>query len=106
MDDSKIEAFSELLGVRPSVIQFALLMEERLKANDHKGGWGHCSLDYLIGRLKEEIQELDSSIGKAREHKDHISRPRRMNVKLESCDVANFAMMICENIEFEISEKQ
>jgi hypothetical protein len=57
-------------------------MEMRLRANDHKGGWYDCTLQYLKKRLHEEVMELRSS--------------RRDTRVEEAADVANFAMMIAD----------
>jgi hypothetical protein len=45
---------------RPEVKAFAVLMEEKLRENDHKGGWtgGACSVQYLLKRLIEEVAEV------------------------------------------------
>ena len=70
--------------MRNEVIEHAQLMEERLKENDHKGGWLTCSFEYLIRRLREEVNELDTALY---EEGDPI---------MEAADVANFAMMIAD----------
>lgn len=70
-------------GLRPEVIWFAQKMEERLAANDDKGGWGTESDEYLIKRIKEETEELEVAINS--------------QIADEAADVANFAMMIADN---------
>jgi len=73
------------LSVRPEVLAFALLMEDRLQANDHKGGWADCADEYLLRRLQEEVNEL------------HVAmRDRPLDVGEEAADVANFAMMLAD----------
>jgi NTP pyrophosphatase (non-canonical NTP hydrolase) len=72
--------------IRPEVMAFAHVMEERLRRNDYKGGWKNCKSDYLIKRLCEEYLELRDAI-----------REKGMWgpwVRGEAADVANFAMMI------------
>jgi len=71
-------------SLRPEVQAFALAMEERLKANDHKGGWKNESPDWLIRRMRQEFSELEMAI-------DY-----QKNIRHESADVANFAMMIAD----------
>ena len=83
---SEAEAARPLLGIRPEVVAFARLMEDRLQANEHKGGWKGCRLDWLLGRLKEEVAELEFELGSS----VHIW------VDKEAADVGNFAMMITD----------
>jgi len=81
----------EEAGPRPQVRQFADLMEARLKANDHKGGWRGERLPYLLRRLREETDELYEAMGPSLDWK-MISE----TVGREAADVANFAMMIAD----------
>jgi len=75
--------------LRPEVAAFALMMEDRLRAHDHKSGWHRCAVGHLFGRLLDEAAELhhaidgDFGVGDSDE---------------EAADVANFAMMICDNL--------
>ncbi|MCY1649110.1 3'-5' exoribonuclease [Caulobacter sp. SL161] len=78
---------------RPEVVAFADLMEQQLRANDHKGGWKGDTSDALYQRLLEEAEELSQALawrsalfGDA--DPDRIGR--------EAADVANFAMMIAD----------
>lgn len=71
--------------IRPEVKDFAALMEQKLKANDHKPGWKNDSFRALFRRLEQEMREL-------RECPDEF-------VIDEAIDVANFAMMIADNAE-------
>lgn len=112
---------SEGLGAsrwRPEVEKFADLMEERLRVNDHKGGWNECAPHWLLMRMLEEaaevLQELEPGknarpafyaaeamlkaaanelrpYGKYLECKATPERLRR-----EAADVANFAMMLVD----------
>ncbi len=75
-----------LEGVRPEVAAFALLMEKKLRENDHKGGWKDCDRPYLLRRLGQESRELqDAVLGHA-----------PLIVGDEAADVANFAMMLAD----------
>lgn len=78
------------MDIRQELAWFSGIMEMTLKENDHKGGWGaeQCTMDYLTGRLQEEVNELVSSLESGR--KEEIIR--------ECADVANFAMMIADRI--------
>lgn len=79
-----------LVDLRPEVRAFAVAMEERLKANDWKGGWGDDSPDALLKRLGEEVVELRKEIRKPNAKKDPDQ------IRREVADVANFAMMIAD----------
>jgi hypothetical protein len=83
---------SEIL-LRPSVQWFAEQMEITLRVHDHKGGWADCDNEYLMGRLREESQELRACL----EVGDSSGRIIR-----ESADVANFAMMIADNTRWKL----
>src|SRR3990167_1972258 len=81
--EARVEALEK---PRHQVRQFAELMEERLKANDHKGGWDTCEPVWLLKRLREETDELEAMFGA----NDFDSFQR------EAADVGNFAMMIAD----------
>ncbi|MBN2257841.1 MAG: hypothetical protein JW704_08450, partial [Anaerolineaceae bacterium] len=50
------------ISIRPALLKFAELMEEKLRANDHKGGWDDETTTYLFKRLKEEVGELEEAL--------------------------------------------
>lgn len=75
------------LKVRPEVLQFAKVMELKLKQNDHKGGWEDSDEDYLLHRLEEETEELYYAI---------VHGESDENVIYEAADVGCFAMMIAD----------
>lgn len=80
--------------LRPEVLKFACLMEQKLRENDHKGGWRDDSCDALLDRLREETLELQDACDL---HTSFASVGARNNLALEAADVANFAMMIADN---------
>jgi len=69
-------------GLRPELEAFAVAMEAKLKDNDHKPHWEDESLDYLMGGLMAEVEELYSALHS------------KGDMATEAVDVANFAMMI------------
>ena len=82
-------------GWRPEVRAFADLMEQQLRANDHKGGWKDCKPLELWRRIGEESHELFLEIWRDRSIEDPVpADPGR--VGREAADVANFAMMIAD----------
>lgn len=78
-------ASADVKGLRPEVRAFAAAMEKQLRANDHKGGWQEEKVLWLLGRLREETDELSNAL------------ECRDCVLAEAADVANFAMMIADN---------
>ena len=81
--------------MRPEVIEFAKVMENKLKANDWKGGWENISINELLKMLKGEVEELEYFLEEHIDHEYHYWVDRMVP---ETADVANFAMMIYDNI--------
>lgn len=75
-------------GWRPEVAAFANLMEQQLRANDHKPGWKGDEPDALFRRLVEESSELEDAIYHTVDGEAFVGK--------EAADVANFAMMIAD----------
>jgi NTP pyrophosphatase (non-canonical NTP hydrolase) len=73
---------------RKEVRVFAALMEHKLKKNDHKPNFENTDINYLLERLKEEVQELHEA----------VANESWFEVMLEAADVANFACIIVWNI--------
>ena len=76
------------IKLRSSVLKFAERMERVLRENDYKGGWQDMLCDELISRVRDEVIEL--AIVVDANMSDEIIK--------ESVDVANFAMMIADNV--------
>ncbi|MED3440244.1 hypothetical protein P4393_12335 [Bacillus subtilis] len=84
------------MNIREEVKNFSNVMEEKLQKNDHKGGWGDCSLDYLTLRMREEQAELFESL---RLYHMFPSEDTRRRVQEECADIANFCMMIADKVK-------
>ena len=81
--------------MRASVEIFARAMELTLQKHDtDKSGWKDCNISWLISRLEEELIEL--------KHAFDNCDPE--SVIAESIDVANFTMMIYDNLTKESEE--
>lgn len=80
--------------VRPSVRVFALLMEEKLRENDHKGCWQGDTAGGLFSRLMEEAGELREALAAWRAGSAVADI---VLVGREAADVANFALMLADN---------
>jgi NTP pyrophosphatase (non-canonical NTP hydrolase) len=78
--------------MRNIILDFAKVMDNELDENDHKTGWLGLSPQWLINRIRQETAELENAI----KHK------KSKSVILSECaDVANFAMMIFDNMQEE-----
>ena len=72
---------------RLAVNFFADGMLWKLGKNSHKAHWETMDCDYLFDRLLEEVQELKNA------------RSGTVEQIIDECyDVANFAMMIADNV--------
>lgn len=72
---------------------FAEEMEKKLQENDHKVHWSEVDGDYLISRMEQEMVELMKAIIDVR-----FGSGDPKEVIYEAADVANFAMMIADNM--------
>src|SRR4030042_5521990 len=84
---------------REEVSHFAMIMEARLREHDDRSGWKGKPFRYLIFRLNQELNELYSCFshpvltdGEA----EPLVGPEK--IIREAADVANFAMMIADNL--------
>lgn len=73
---------------RPVVVRFADDMEQRLRENDHKGGWSGGSKQHMANILAKATGDLLQSL------KDNQTV---QHVTTRAADVANIAMMIANN---------
>lgn len=91
------------IGPRRSVRWFAREMEIKLRENDDKGGWEECSTAYLLDKLRRELEELRDAEQRYQEAKPgSLDVPDLMKkIQRECADVANYAMMIADNLQGE-----
>ena len=101
--------------MRREVLDFAEAMEAKLVEHDDNRDWQNCELNYLLGRLLEEVAELATAVMPMGTRAivlaecirntgnlfDNISWKvedrRRFNDALgEAADVGNFAMMVAD----------
>lgn len=97
MSDEELETIEDARSwreLRPEVQRFARLMEQKLQANDHKGGWHDCHPEELLLRAYEELGEL---------HREVVGRSgmlggpaRTLRIAGEGADVANMVMMVLD----------
>jgi len=87
---------------RPCVEGFALDMEVKLRANEYKGGWRDCDLEYLLTKLTEEKRELTVATRKFNDNyhsENPLSKDLRQKVIDEAADVGNIAMFIADIVK-------
>ena len=91
-----------------SISRFSTLMLEKLAANRDKPHWSECDTDWLFERLHEEHVELGEAVEtyftalgrlNTRRGTDLEVWEAEQAVRREAADVANFAMMIAENLD-------
>ena len=82
---------------RDEVMRFAYWMERKLKMNDHKGGWEDMTPAELSTRCMDELTELRLKIMEASQ--EGLSKQLCEMIRDEAADVANFAMMVAENVD-------
>lgn len=82
--------------LRPSVLAFAIKMEEklRLKDADFPNGWNGDDPWELFKRLDEEVEELYQALSDYEEGDKSLEE--YLALVTEAADIANFAMMIAE----------
>ena len=73
------------IELRPVVQVFAEAMEEKLRKNDHRGGWNADDYEYIWRQLHEHVGKLTFRIG--------TDRTRTLS---DAADVANLAMILCD----------
>jgi len=85
----------------PSVVALAEDMQYKLDKNERKPcpemiqsgqdkrTWTHCTFSWLLGRLWDELEEL----------KDELAAGDLREAQLECADIANFAMMVHDNLK-------
>lgn len=93
------EAIGTPSGTTPWVLAFARLMEAKLDKNRHKGdreGWRKDSPRALYRRLLEETRELDDAL--SGNNRIEVGQEALDAAIWEAVDVANFAMMIADQL--------
>lgn len=78
-------------------------MKVKLILNNHKVHWSNCNNGYLLHRLREEVKELDAALRDFRFFARDKEETRQAVIK-ECADVANFAMMIADNMANKVGE--
>lgn len=90
------------MKIRKEVQWFAEQMEKKLRENDDReSGWNRCSYGFLLKRIKEELEELHNQFGLFGVENGYQPRSKTGRIIDEAADVANFAMMIADNVKKE-----
>lgn len=84
------------VNLRDGLQWFAETMELTLRAHDHqKIGWSHLSAKWITKRIVDEAGEARRACETYRKSGSVLSRDRAIR---ECADVANFAMMLADNL--------
>ena len=79
------------MTLREPLAEFALLMELKLRKNDHKTGWRELPIAAIVKLMDIERQELEVAL-------DFLSTQEAMK---ECVDLANFAMILHDRLSME-----
>ena len=82
--------------IKIAVPWFSREMESELTKHVDRPGWKREAFNFLYGRLCEEVIELDKALF---ENGRAIRKKNSKQIVKECADVANFAMMIADNIK-------
>lgn len=83
------------IELRPVLKEFVMEMERKLRINDHKTGWHDCAIEWLLNRAYEELDEVRD----AYKNRGDIYSGDHQKIIMECADVANFMMMIADNVQ-------
>lgn len=86
------------MELRPAVQKFAEQMEKVLRDNDHKNGWDDMDPWSLVGRIRGEADELFLALHKPTKYPFKSDVPWCKAIEDEATDVANFCMMLFDNL--------
>ena len=86
------------MEARTEVKVFSEIMEQKLKENDHKIHWSNFPPEELLVQLKEEVEELEFQLWK-QTSTDAEAKEQEIKLQRECADIANFAMMIADNVK-------
>jgi len=91
----------EKLPIRPEVLAFALLMEEKLKQNDHKRSWKEKST--FVERARSagdfEQEEIPMENWLYQCLLDEMEELKKSKDPKELIDIANFCMMLHDKLK-------
>lgn len=95
---------------RKEIAWFAKEMEAKLRENDHKGkdGWKQWRIDALFPRIGHERDELLLALHplKLDTMNETLTREDACEVIRECADIANFAMMIADNMREKVERRE
>lgn len=76
------------MEIRPIVMRFAEKMERKLRKNDYKSSYKEMTSPEILGRIEDEIAELQDAMDDA-----EVS-----GIINEAVDVANFMAMLIDKL--------
>ena len=84
-----------------SLLNFTKKMQQGLNENSYKGGWKSLCPIELLQRIKEETEELQAELEFNTDEVEYSYTDKQtiINIQTECADIANFAMMLSDNLE-------
>lgn len=82
-------------SISPLTIWFALEMQDKLDANRNKSGWDCMTNKEILGRIKDEVKELEVAI------KSGV----KADIIAEATDVSNFCSFIAHNNQVSLESR-
>ena len=98
------QVLEDLSLPRDAVLRFSRIMETKLKEKDGlRDGWDDCDPVWLFERAGDEMKELKKEITMYMNHSSLSPKwlVIKERIQREAADVANFCMMISDNMELE-----
>lgn len=110
-DPTTLRKLAEGVPVNPALEWFAKVMDEKLQENGWKPGWRNERLGWLFKRLHGELAEAHEACGDVTAHMAAGSPREDTEHAIEEAirelaDVANFAMMIADNLRHHGVERE
>jgi hypothetical protein len=99
--EARNATLDELSLPREPILRFSRIMEIKLREHDDRDGWEDCDPVWLFKRAEGEMKELKKEITMYMNHSS--LSPKWLSIKervqREAADVANFCMMVSDNME-------
>lgn len=86
------------MELRPAVQKFAERMETVLRDNDHKAGWDDMDPWSLVGRIRDEADELFLALHKPTKYPFKLDEVWCKALEDEATKVASICLLLSDNL--------